>query len=131
MSDNPKTVILLADDEELLRSIKRKVLEKAGYSVLVAQDGQEAIQIAHEHPDPIALLVSNVQMPGMTGPDLARELRRTRPNLRVMLMSPDPQGLLMLDTGWNFLQKPFPLSAILDKVNQILNGPPSTDTFSG
>jgi hypothetical protein len=48
-----------------------------------------------------------------------------------MLMSPDPQGMLMLDTGWNFLQKPFPLSAILDKVNQILNGPPSTDTFSG
>jgi CheY-like chemotaxis protein len=68
MSDNPKTVILLADDEELLRNIKRKVLEKAGYSVLVAQNGQEAIQIAHEHPDPIALLVSNVQMPGMTGP---------------------------------------------------------------
>jgi hypothetical protein len=109
----------------------RKALEKEGYSLLVAEDGQEAFQIAREHPDPIALLVSNVQMPRMTGPDLARELRRSRPNLRVMLISPDPQGVLVLDSGWNFLQKPFPLSAILDKVNQILNDPPSTDTFSG
>jgi hypothetical protein len=131
MSDNPKTVILLAEDAELLRNIMRKALEKEGYSLLVAEDGQEAFQIAREHPDPIALLVSNVQMPRMTGPDLARELRRSRPNLRVMLISPDPQGVLVLDSGWNFLQKPFPLSAILDKVNQILNDPPSTDTFSG
>jgi FixJ family two-component response regulator len=86
---------------------------------------------ARLHLDPIALLVSNVQMPGMTGPDLARELRRSRPNLRVMLISPDPQGVLVLDSGWSFLQHPFPQSAILDKVKQILNSPPSTDTCSG
>lgn len=111
----------------------RTIFEEAGYSLLllVAEDGQRALQIAHEHPDGIALLLSNVQMPGMTGPDLARELRRSRPDLRVMLISAYPQGVLMLDTGWNFLQKPFLPSAILDKVKQILSSPPPADTFSG
>jgi CheY-like chemotaxis protein len=131
ISDNPKTLILLAEDEKILRNALRKILEKAGYSVLIAEDGEQALQIAHEQLDRIVLLISDVQMPGMTGPELARKLRRSRPDLRVMLISAYPQGMLILDTGWHFLQKPFLQSAILDKVKQILNSPSSPDTFSG
>jgi two-component system, cell cycle sensor histidine kinase and response regulator CckA len=67
------------------------VLERAGFSALVAEDGQEALRIASEHPDGIDLLVSDVQMPGMGGPDLAMVLRRYGPELRILLVSADPQ----------------------------------------
>jgi DNA-binding response OmpR family regulator len=67
----------------------------------------------------------------MTGPELARELRRSRPDLRVLLISGYPEGMLMLDTGWIFLQKPFQADAILAKVRQVLDSAPSADTFSG
>ena len=70
-------------------------------------------------------------MPGMTGPDLAKELKQSRPNLRVLLVSAYPQGILMLDSGWSFLQKPFLPKAILDKVRQTLQSTPHEETHSG
>jgi CheY-like chemotaxis protein len=129
MSDNSRPTILLAEDEASVRRLVRKIFERAGYSVLVAEDGHQALQIANEHRGDINLLVADIQMPRMTGPDLARELRRSRPNLRVMLMSGYPEGVL--DTGWTFLQKPFPAEAVLDKVKQVLNTALPADTFSG
>jgi two-component system cell cycle sensor histidine kinase/response regulator CckA len=102
-----KIKILIAEDEGMLRDLLRIVFEKEGYSPVVARDGQEALQIAHQCREGISLLVSDVQMPVMTGPDLARELRRSRPDLPVVLISAYPQGVLKFDTGWYFLQKPF------------------------
>ena len=131
-TENSKTTILLAEDEPAVRELLQRILKKDGYSILVATDGQEALQIAGEHPaDGIDLLVSNVQMPGMTGPDLAKELKQSRPNLRVLLVSAYPQGILMPDSGWSFLQKPFLPKAILDKVRQTLQSTPHEETHSG
>src|SRR5207237_808601 len=79
-----KPTILLAEDEPALRHLFRKIFETDGYPVLVAENGAQAIQIANEHPDGIALLVSDVQMPGMSGPDLAKALKRRRPDIRVL-----------------------------------------------
>ena len=124
-TDNSKKTILLAEDEATIREPLRMVLERAGFSALVAEDGQEALRIASEHPDGIDLLVSDVQMPGMGGPDLAMVLRRYRPELRILLVSADPQRRLMLENGWNFLQKPFPMKVIVDRVCEILSTTPS------
>jgi two-component system, cell cycle sensor histidine kinase and response regulator CckA len=97
----------LAEDEATVREFLRTILEAEGYPLLVAEDGQTALELAHKHPDGVGLLISNVQMPGMTGSDLAKELKRSHPDLRILLISGYSQGLLMLDKGWNFLQKPF------------------------
>ena len=89
------------------------------------------MHLAHEHDGAIDLLLSNVQMPHMTGPDLAKSLKQARPGLRVMLISGDPQGLLMLDTGWWFLQKPFLPKAIIDKIHEVMAAPPRPESHEG
>jgi CheY-like chemotaxis protein len=64
-------------------------------------------------------------MPGMTGSDLASQLRLTRPELLVMLTASFPQGLLILDTGWQFVQKPFVRNVLVEKIVQLVKNPPS------
>jgi DNA-binding NtrC family response regulator len=122
---NNSDTILLAEDEAAFRELYRAIFERAGFSVIVAEDGQEALRIASEHPDAIDLLVSDVQMPGLTGPELATALRRTRPGLRVLLISAYPQRTLLLGNRWNFLQKPFRSQVIIDKVHKIMSHPRS------
>jgi two-component system, cell cycle sensor histidine kinase and response regulator CckA len=107
----------------MIRNALRKILERAGFSVLVAEDGREAIRIASEHMDCIDLLISDVQMPRMTGPSLATELKSAHPELTVMMMSANPQHTVILDPGWNYLQKPFRSSVLIDKVREILSDP--------
>jgi DNA-binding response OmpR family regulator len=64
-------------------------------------------------------------MPGLTGSDLAAEIRRSRPELKVMLTSSFPQGLLVLDTGWQFIRKPFLPKVLIEKIVELLKKPPS------
>lgn len=97
------------------------------YTLLMATNGQDALCMADQHEGKIDLLLSNVQMPGITGPDLAKELKKSRPEMRVMLMSGYPQGILLLDHGWTFLQKPFLPKAFLENIEKTLAGPPSGD----
>ena len=101
-----------------MRELVKKILQpqKDRYNLLLATDGQHAFEIAHTFEGKIDLLISNVQMPGITGPDLAARLKESRPEMKIMLMSGYPQGLLILDHGWNFLQKPFFPRAILQKI---------------
>ena len=91
--------------------------------MLVAQDGQDAIQKSADQKGRIDLLVSNVQMPGMTGVDLARAMRQSRPDLRVILTASFEQGLLVLDTGWQFIQKPYLIKVLLDKIVELIKKP--------
>ncbi len=123
-SKNSKITILLAEDEAPLRNLLQTIFEKAGFTVLAAENGQQAAHLADGHEGAIDLLVSNVQMPHMTGPDLAKSLMQMRPGLRVLLISAYPQGLLMLDNGWSFLQKPFLPKAIVDKIYTMMASPP-------
>lgn len=120
-----EVVILLAEGDPVVRAMLEKLLKQGGYDLLVAQDGQDAIQKSADQKGRIDLLVSNVQMPGMTGSDLAKEMRQSRPDLRVMLTSSYEQGLLVLDTGWQFIQKPYVIKVLLDKIVELIKKPPA------
>ena len=120
-----EVVVLLAEDDPTVRNMLEKLLKQGGYDLIIAEDGQDAFQRHTDHKGRIDLLVCTVQMPGMTGSDLARQMRLTRPELRVMLTSSFPQGLLILDTGWQFIQRPFVRGVLVEKIVELIKKPPS------
>jgi CheY-like chemotaxis protein len=81
-----ETVILLAEDEAVIRNLVRLMLSKEGYAVLTANDGQEALELCEKFADPILLLLTDMQMPPMDGLELAERVREQRPEIKVMLM---------------------------------------------
>jgi len=111
-----EVVVLLAEHDPEVRLMLERLLKQGGYDLLVAEDGQQALQKSDEHKGRIDILVADIQMPGMTGSDLAREMRRDRQDLRIILLSPSVQGLLVLDSTWHFLQKPFLPKALLERI---------------
>ncbi|OLC01715.1 MAG: hypothetical protein AUH45_10585 [Gemmatimonadetes bacterium 13_1_40CM_69_22] len=119
--------ILLVEDEHLVRLLARKVLERAGYRVLVAAGGAEALDLAERYAGPIHLLLSDVVMPGMNGRELMRRLAQLRPDLRVLYMSGYADEAVaqhgVLDPGTAFLQKPFTPGGLADKVRGVLDTP--------
>jgi two-component system, cell cycle sensor histidine kinase and response regulator CckA len=118
--------ILVAEDDEVLRTLLRIALGSCGYTVLTSASGPAALELAGRHAEPIALLVSDVTMPGMEGPELARRLTAIRPGLRVLLLSGYSQDPAHLDAGVDSLQKPFRPSTLVAKVRQILDPAPVT-----
>jgi signal transduction histidine kinase/DNA-binding response OmpR family regulator len=118
--------ILLVEDAEDLRKLSAGILADLGYQVLIAQDGHEALAIAEQHDGPIHLLLSDVVMPGMSGPDLADRLRAQRPETRVILMSGYANETLsrhgVLINSASILTKPLTLERLTEKVRQVLDG---------
>jgi DNA-binding NtrC family response regulator len=114
--EESRVTILLAEDESSLRQMLGLVLQAAGYHLMIAEDGRQAVQLAKEHAGRIDLLLSDIEMPGLTGPDLAQELLRTRPNLKVMLMSGCMSALGVFEREWRFLQKPFAPHILLEEI---------------
>jgi signal transduction histidine kinase/CheY-like chemotaxis protein len=116
--------ILLVEDEQALREVTRRILAAAGYKVLVAANGPRALQAAAEHAGPIDLLLSDVIMPQMPGPQLAERLLVERPAVRVLLMSGFAQPILdsggHLEAGMALIEKPFSGPGLLAKVAQTL-----------
>jgi CheY-like chemotaxis protein len=123
-----EVVVLLVVEDTVVRAMIEKLLRQGGYDLMIAADGQDALQKSEDHKGFIDLLVSDIQMPGITGPELATELRRKRPELRVMFMSAYAQGLLVLDVGWHFIKKPFLPKVLLEKIVQIMEKPPAPAT---
>jgi two-component system, cell cycle sensor histidine kinase and response regulator CckA len=119
----PATVLLVEDEEEV-RALARDVLEMHGYVVLEALDVADAVRIAETHAGPIHLLVTDVMMPGASGPELARRLRAGRPELRVLCMSGYPERAdqrVAGEAGWNaWLQKPFAPDDLMRQVRACL-----------
>ena len=116
--------ILLVEDEQALREVTRRILVAAGYRVLTAANGQEALAAAAAHDGPIDLLLSDVVMPQMPGPQLAERLLTERPSVGVLLMSGFAQPILdaggHLEAGIALIEKPFSGPALLAKVAQVL-----------
>ena len=116
--------VLLVEDEEGVRRVAREFLEIRGYTVLEAANGEEALQIAHSHPGPVHLLLTDVVMPGMNGRELWRRLS-WRPEMKVLYMSGYPQNAIIqdgtLEEGVMYLQKPFTLNALTHKVREALH----------
>ena len=116
--------ILIVEDEEDVRELTRDVLEMNGFTVLESMDPADAIRIAETHPGSIDLLITDVVMPRMSGPELARRLRATRPALRVLCMSGYPESAEHGAAGaaeWTaWLQKPFSPDGLIAKVRECL-----------
>src|SRR6202044_4082968 len=108
----------LAEDGEAVRELACEFLRSSGYHVIVGKDGLDALEIAEQHTAPIDVLVTDVVMPRMRGPELAQRLKRANPSLKIVYMS----GYLEHDSGEPFfagaeqLQKPFSRDSLLKKV---------------
>jgi len=120
--------VLVAEDEDGVRELAVETLERRGYRVLVASSGEEALKIAHAYDGTIHLLISDVVMPGMKGPELADRLRVLRPGVRVLLMSGYATDVVTPTdlTEATFLTKPFAPETLGKIVRQILDVPLST-----
>jgi len=117
--------ILLVEDETHLRRLARQFLEKQGYKVLEAEDGAAALQIVDGYRGTIELLLTDVVMPGMNGRELATNIAKLLPEMRVLYMSGYSENAVghdgTLDAGVNLLQKPFSLPALKDRVREVLD----------
>jgi two-component system, cell cycle sensor histidine kinase and response regulator CckA len=116
--------VLLAEDEEAVRSLGSLALRSAGYSVVEARDGEEALELSQRHSGPMDLLLTDVVMPKMNGLDLADRLVAMRPEIKVLYMSGytgDAVSRFESDLSSKpFLQKPFTVSVLANKVHEVL-----------
>jgi PAS domain S-box-containing protein len=122
----PAQTVLVVEDDSGLRSLLKRGLELAGCDVLDAPDGAAALDAARDHRGPIALLVTDVVMPGMNGPQLAEALRWSRPGMRVLFItgcSEDALPASGLPSNASVLEKPFTLQALCSMVGDLLGGP--------
>ena len=119
-----QTTILLADDDGQLRKLVSALLIQCGYNVIVANDGKDALEKAAVFGGVIHLLLSDVEMPGMTGIELAIQLNQKRPDTKVLMISGLATGMLVLNNGWQFLPKPFMADMLRDRVRDFLNEQP-------
>jgi DNA-binding NtrC family response regulator len=116
--------ILVVDDNELVLKTVVDVLTRASFEVLSACDAASAIQVASQRNSVIDMLLSDVDMPGMSGPDLGELLKQSRPLMRIMLMSGGNNGnLLVLNYGWAYIQKPFLAQKLVEMVSHVLHSP--------
>jgi CheY-like chemotaxis protein len=120
-SDLGTETILLVEDEDEVREVLVQILTKKGYQVLAAGSGDEALTIAKRHSGPLDLLLTDVTMPRMKGPQLAEQLARLSPTTRVIYMSGYNDEPLA-ETGWLCLQKPFAPPLLTRTVRAVLDG---------
>jgi CheY-like chemotaxis protein len=117
------------EDEPEVRVAVREALRMSGYVVLEASDGSEALRISASHQGPIHLLLTDVVMPGMSGPELAQRMQSGRPTLQVLYMSGYPDDAIaphgVVGSATLLLQKPFTPDVIARKVRGILDAPPT------
>jgi two-component system cell cycle sensor histidine kinase/response regulator CckA len=119
--------ILVVEDDEALREIVSELLREAGYRVIVAAHGEEALGVGAQNGGPPDLVITDVVMPRMTGRALSEQLRALGPRLRVLFMSGYTDAAVLyqglLEPGTAFLQKPFGPEALLRKVREVLDQP--------
>jgi len=126
-STRGRETVLLVEDDVTLRRLARTVLEGQGYEVLEADSAAAALESVAAHQGRIDLLLTDVVMPGLGGPDLGRRLRAELPGLKVLLMSGYTDDAVgrhgVLDAGTAFLQKPFNAAGLARKVREVLDAP--------
>jgi len=117
--------ILIVDDEADVREMVRDVLEAKGYTVLEAGDGADALLVAGLYPEPIHLMLSDVLMPTMSGPELAEDLKAVRPDTKAVFMSGYTTEVMgeygVLRSGAPFIAKPFSPELLVRKLREVLD----------
>jgi two-component system cell cycle sensor histidine kinase/response regulator CckA len=121
-----RETILLVEDEDGVRELAREVLLAHGYTVIEARDGESALRIVEDRRERLHLLLTDVVMPKMGGPELVRRVIGRHPDVKVLYMSGYPDDALgeqgVLEPGAVLLQKPFTPQGMADKVRQVLDG---------
>ncbi|HLJ85665.1 MAG TPA: response regulator [Candidatus Angelobacter sp.] len=119
-----RETILFVEDEEPLRTVVGDFLSQLGYRVLSASNGKDALSVAAACPDPIDLLLTDVRMPEMSGPELAQSIQPTRPTMKVIYISGFAEPILapygVLKAGTILLQKPFSIKVLSTKLREVL-----------
>ncbi len=119
--------VLLVEDAAAVRAVAKQVLERQGYTVLEAPDGDVALHVAHKHRGPIHLLLTDVVMPVLSGRPLAEQLVRVRPDMKVLYASGYTDDSVVrhgiLEAGTAYLQKPFTPDSLARKVRELLDAP--------
>ena len=117
--------VLLVEDQDDVRTLTLRILEREGYVVLPAASGQDALALAASHADRIHLLLTDVVMPGLSGREVAEQLTAMRPGTRVLFMSGYTDNVIaqrgVLDPGMAFLSKPFTPETLAAKVRDVLD----------
>ena len=117
--------ILVVEDEEMVRNMLSEILEKHNYHVISAENTTDALSIAKKEKNNIDLLLTDVVMPKMNGKELFHEIKTIIPNISVLYMSGYTYNVIaqhgILDYGTNFLQKPFTISSLTEKVREVLD----------
>jgi CheY-like chemotaxis protein len=131
--ETPATeTILVVVDEKAVRDLTVRILKKIGHTVLAAANGAEAVEVSQAFPGSIALLLTDVVMPNMSGRQVADELLRTRPDMKVLYLSGYTDNTVVhhgvLEDGVEFLPKPFSREALAKKIRDVLSShPPAND----
>jgi len=119
--------ILLVEDEAGVRTLAKTILQTQGYTVLDAAQGKDAFLLSGQHEGLIHLMVTDMVMPEMSGPEVAERLKPLRPNMKVLFMSGFTDKAIVhngeLDPGMAFLQKPFTPQTLTRKVREVLDAP--------
>jgi CheY-like chemotaxis protein len=117
--------VMLVEDEAQVRDLEVRMLKQLGYTVLAAANGEEAMDVSHAHAGEIALLVTDVVMPNMSGKQVADAMRSRRPQLKVLFLSGYTENTIshhgVLDSSVDFLSKPFSRETLSNKIRDILS----------
>jgi DNA-binding NtrC family response regulator len=119
-----RPTVLVVDDEEDLRDIMRRMLERRGFATLTAGDSQEAIAACREHPGEIDILVTDLGLPGVSGGELSRTATELRPGMRVVYISGLPKDIAvadgLIDEDALLVKKPFTTDLLIDTLRSVL-----------
>jgi DNA-binding NtrC family response regulator len=130
LAKKDQRTILIVDDDATVLAVVSGMLADSEYNLLTANSGADGLRQSRDHEGEIQLLLADFQMPNMTGVELATAVTDDRPNIKVLLMSGFTGGMLVLNEGWHFLQKPFIASQLRalvdglvfpDKTSRFLN----------
>ncbi|MBE7462752.1 MAG: response regulator [Planctomycetes bacterium] len=122
---SPGHSVLIVEDNQALRQMAIEALEMGGYRVLQASSGEQALKLVREHPGAIDLLITDVVLPHMSGMDLAQDLRKSMPQLKVVFISGYTENVIVRDgvikQGVQFLPKPFSPRSLLQKLREVMS----------
>ena len=125
--------ILLVEDDDQVRVVARGILRRSGYHVIDARNAGEALLQSEKHPGTIHLLLSDVVMPQVSGPELAKRLASVRPDMKVLCMSGYTDDSIVrhgvLEAQIAFLQKPITPETLTTRVREVLDGAPGRSLF--
>ncbi|HPM75832.1 MAG TPA: CHASE domain-containing protein [bacterium] len=130
-TENPtgRETVLLVEDEDMVRRLAHKILEKHGYAVIEMNNGGEAFRYCEQHDNHIDILLTDVVMPELNGKELYAKLSEKRPGLKVLFMSGYTENIIahhgILDANIEFIQKPFTTRSLTRKIREVLDKTPT------